>query len=46
MESAKRRLFYDLDLLGIGDAELDSDVPLTFRFMADTPTVQISSGHA
>lgn len=46
MEAAKRRLFYDLDLLGMTDAELDREPPLTFRFMADSPDQHVTTGHA
>lgn len=46
MESAKRRLLYDLDLVGLTDVVLDEDPPLEFRFMADTTDEHIATGHA
>lgn len=46
LESAKRRLLYDLDLIGTPWREDSWKVPLRFRFLADTETEHFSTGHA
>ncbi|TWT77396.1 hypothetical protein Pla123a_20570 [Posidoniimonas polymericola] len=46
LERGKRRLHYDLALIGVTDQQLDAEPPLTYRFLADTPDEHIITGHA
>lgn len=46
LEAGKRRLLYDLALVGVCGKRLDGDPRLTFRFMADTPDEHVITGHA
>ena len=46
MESGKRRLLLDLQLLGLGADVLDSPPPLSFCFKTDTPQEHVITGHA
>jgi hypothetical protein len=46
LERAKRRLLYDLRLVGFDDEFLDGEPPLVFEFKSDTPEEHVVTGHA
>lgn len=46
LEKAKRRLLYDLALVGVDDELLGRDPPLSFRFLEDRPQKRVMTGHA
>ena len=46
VEAAKRRLLYDLRLVGFSEAQLLQQPALSFRFLIDQPDRRIMTGHA
>ena len=46
IEAAKRRLLYDLRLVGFSEPQLLEEPALSFRFLADQPGRRVMTGHA
>ncbi len=46
LERAKRRLLFELDLLGIDDDFLNADPPLSFQFLLSSTEHPVLTGHA
>lgn len=46
LERAKRRLLFELDLLGIDEDFSSADPPLTFQFLQSSKEVPVLTGHA